>query len=252
MNLNWKTALAGAALAALCACSSNTKTSQNVTTETPNGNPSTTPSGQQSAAAKMALVRFVEAVPGSGMDLWFGDGQIFTNVAYKDITPYKEVPAERHDFKLQPSGKTEVTAPASASEGLTGGYHYTIVAQRKDGKLNLEVVNDDLTPPSGGKAKVRVINAAIGLGKVDVVDSQGDVVTGVGPDTASSYKDVTPAAGPLEVRRADKHNDIARVPNFTIDPAKLYTIVIVGGGGQPYTVIPVTDQLTTPTPTTGD
>jgi hypothetical protein len=251
MNFSVKTALASAALVALCACSSNTKTSQNVSSETPNSAPSTTPSGQAAAANKQALVRFVQAVPGK-MDLWFGDEKVFSNVAYKDVTQYTELPAERHDFKLAPAGTNQPTAPASNSEGLSAGRHYTIVAQRKNGKLDIDVVNDDLTAPQSGKAKVRVINAATGLGSIDVYDPAGKVVTGVSADSASGYENVAPAQGTLEIRRADKHTDVARVPNFTVEADKLYTIVIAGGAGHRYEAIPVTDQLTPAAPPTGD
>lgn len=251
MNRFVKTALVSAALAALCACSSNKKTSENVTSEAPNGQPATSPSGQQTASQNMALVRFVEAVPGQGMDLWFGDKQVFHGVAYKDVTQYIEVPAEHQDFKLEPSGNTQVNAPATESEGLTAGDRYTIVAETKDGKLALEVISDKITAPASGKAKVRVINVAMGLGKIDVVDSQGDVATGISPDSATGYDNVVPASGSLEIRRADKHSDVARVPNFNIDPGKLYTIIVVGGSGQPYQAIPVIDQLT-PNAPTGD
>lgn len=236
---------------ALCACSSNHKTSENVTSESPNSQPNTSPSGKQTAAQNEALVRFVVATPGNGMDLWFGDKKVFSNVAYRDVTAYTEVPAEHQDFKLQTAGNTQVNAPATASEGLTAGDRYTIVAEAHKGKLTLEVISDDLTPPASGKAKVRVINATNGLGKIDVVDSQGKVVTGVAPDSASNYDNVAPASGTLEIRRADRHSDIARVPNFTLDAAKLYTIIVVGGEGQPYQAIPVADQLT-PNAPTGD
>jgi hypothetical protein len=112
------------------------------------------------------------------MDLWFGDMKVFSNVAFKEVTPYVEVPAERHDFKLQLAGDTQTTAPATNSEGLSAGGHYTIVAERKNGDkggYTLDAMNDDLKVPTDGKAKVRVVNAAVGLGKIDVVGPDGKV-----------------------------------------------------------------------------
>src|SRR5579872_2222519 len=102
---------------ALAACSGN-KTSQPSVSETPGGG-STAPSGRDAATEKKALVRFAQTIPGKErVDLWFGDMKVFSDVAYKEVTPYIEVPAERHEFKVQNSGDTQVTALATNSEGL--------------------------------------------------------------------------------------------------------------------------------------
>jgi len=232
----------------LAGCSSN-KTTEPSASATPGG-ASTAPSGQDAANQKKALVRFAQTVPGNQrMDLWFGDMKVFSNVAYKEVTPYVEVPAERHDFKLQNAGDTQVTAPATNSEGLSAGGHYTIVAERKSAKdagYTLNAMNDDLKIPTDGKAKVRVVNAAVGLGKIDVVGPDGKIFGGVDEISSTSYKEVNPATGALEIRRNDKSVDALRVPNMSFQPGKLYTIFIVGGAGQRLEAIPVTDQLTAP------
>lgn len=233
----------------LAACGSST-TNQPSASQTPNGG-STAPSGQQASNQKKALVRFIQTVPGNEkMDVWFGDMKVFSNVAYKEVTPYVEVPAERHDFKLQTAGNTQPNALATNSEGLSAGGHYTVVAEKKtsdQGNLKLDAMNDDLTPPSAGKTKLRVINAAIGAGSIDVVDPHGKIFGGVDENTSTSYKEIAPVEGTLEIRKSDKKADILRVPNTNLQPEKLYTLVIVGGAGQPLAAIPITDQLTPPT-----
>src|SRR5581483_12339171 len=102
-----KTAIRSALIfcVALAGCSSN-KTSEPSASRTPNGG-STAPSGSEAASQKKALVRFAQTVNGTPMDLWFGDMKVFSNVGYKQVTPYVEVPAERHDFKLQNAGDTQ-------------------------------------------------------------------------------------------------------------------------------------------------
>jgi hypothetical protein len=227
----------------------NSKTKEPTASQTPSGS-STAPSGQDAANQKKALVRFAQTVPGNQpMDLWFGDMKVFSNAAYKEVTPYVEVPAERHEFRLQPGGDTQPAAPATNSEGLSAGGHYTIVAEKKtsakDG-LALDALTDDFKTPAEGKAKVRIINAAVGLGKIDIVGPDGQIFGGVADDSATSYKDVAPTQGVLEIRRSDKKVDALRV-NVSLQPGKLYTIFIVGGAGQRLEAIPVTDQLTPPT-----
>ncbi len=51
---------------------------------------------------------------------------------------------------------------------MSGGSHYTVVALPDSKKAILKVLSDNLTPPSEGKAKVRVINAAPDAGDVDI------------------------------------------------------------------------------------
>lgn len=235
------------ALCALLAACSGNKTNQPTASETPGGG-STAPAGQDAANQKKALVRFAQTVPGSEhLDLWFGDMKAFSNVAFKGVTPYIELPAERHDFKLQNSGNTQATALATNSEGLTAGAHYTIVAERKSGRdasLTLDALNDDLTPPQSGKTKVRFVNAAVGLGKIDAFGPEGKISGGIDENSATSYQEIAAAPGPMEIRRSDKKVDVLRIDKMNLEPGKLYTIFIVGGNGSPFQAIPVTDQLT--------
>jgi hypothetical protein len=207
-------------------CSSKTNQASSTTTE---GATSTAPSGQQAANSKMALVRFVNATPGQTHDLWFGDTKAFTGVDYKTVTPYKEIAAERHDFKLAPAGSSAAAANPAAtnSEGLNSGDHYTVVAEvDKDGKPKLDVITDHLSEPSTGKAKIRVINASQDEVDVWAPNSMKNGATnsadrmrnappaattatpnnangpdkwfgGVNSDSSTSYKDVDPMNGTL-------------------------------------------------------
>src|SRR5262249_39814690 len=145
---------------------------------------------------------------------------------------------------------TQTNASATNSEGLSAGGHYTIVAERKSVKdpgYTLDAIDDDLKPPSEGKAKVRVVNSAVGLGKIDIIGPNGKILTGVAQDSSTCYRHVPPSQGTLEIRRNDKSVDALRIPNMSIQSGQLYTIFIVGGAGQRLEAIPVTDRLIPPT-----
>jgi hypothetical protein len=193
----------------------------------------------------IALVRFVDAMPAADhVDLWFGDARIFSNAAYKDVTAYTEVPAERHAFKVQTADAA--TPPASDSEGLSAGAHYTvIVTNARDGKMKVRVIRDDLTMPAAGMAKMRIINATAGETKLAIVDRAGEMFSGVESDANTSYKQVQPGKETIEVRHGANKADALRIPGFNIDPANIYTIIITGGGSRPLEATPVVDQKTT-------
>src|SRR3954466_181056 len=116
--------LMAACLVISVGCSSKT---DRASTTNAGGDTSSAPSGKTAADAKMALVRFVNGVPGQAADLWFGDTKAFSNVAFKTVTPYQQLPNERHDFKVANSGAAVPTDVApSNNEGLSAGAHYTV------------------------------------------------------------------------------------------------------------------------------
>jgi hypothetical protein len=192
----------------------------------------------------------VNAIPGGQpADIVAGDQKAFTNVDYKTVTPYKEIPQAASSLKLVASGQDAAMPMAEKSEGLTAGDRYTVVAMPgEDGRAaELVVLNDDVTPPSEGKAKVRVIHASRDVGEVSLAvsgreDPLFDAVNAAG---TSGYKEVEPTQGGLEVRAEDKKAVLARVPDASFEPGKLYTVLVVGraDGTSKVEAVTVEDQL---------
>jgi len=103
----------------ILAAGCNKKTEQATTTNA-DGKTSSAPSGEQAANSKMALVRFVNALPGDSRDVYFGDIKAFQGVSFKTVTPYKQLPSERQDFRVIPAGSAAVPAnEIRNSEGLS-------------------------------------------------------------------------------------------------------------------------------------
>src|SRR6185503_9602258 len=115
--------------------------------------------------------------------------------------------AERRDFVLrEASGKPNAVEIEKNSEGLREGKHYTVVAyENEDGQPVLRVVNDDEDAPSAGKAKVRLIHAAPKMEPVALYAvGQKDKLAGESRfSTVSTWQEVDPMTGPLEVRAGD-------------------------------------------------
>jgi hypothetical protein len=212
-------------------------------TEPSGGGPSTAPAGKTVAERDRALVRFVNADPNAkAVDLWFGDTKAFSDVAYKTVTPYIELATERHNFKLRMPG--QATDLATNSEGLYAGRRYTIVAVKKsDGTYALNAIGDDLTAPDKGKAKVRMVNAAARAGELDLgrAGDKDDVFGGVDFNTATGFKEVDPAKGPLVIRREGNKKATVRGFDLTVQPDRLYTIIVTGESA--LDTIRIEDQL---------
>jgi len=183
-----------------------------------------------SAAAKendRAMVRFVNGTT-EKKDVAFGDLTAFDGVGDRDITEYKQLPAERREFRLMShAGSKDVLA--ADSEGLSAGKHYTLLAvTEKDGKNVLHNVDDDLTPPDAGKAKVRVINLARGIAKIDLYGSGGKdaIISGAALNSPSDYKTVDATGTELSVRNGMSKKNSVPIKDVDLKSGKLYTILV--------------------------
>jgi hypothetical protein len=219
-----------------------------VITSTDSGT-STAPPAKEAKQRNNALVRVINAVPGEmSLDIFAGDQKVFESVAFKKVTPYKEVSDDRHSFRVRHSGHDTAQPIAENSEGLSGGKHYTIVVMPgTNDRTTLYVVNDNITTPPADKAQVRVIHASPDAGEVDVVDKQGnkELFSGVNFERGTSYMDVDPMKTTLEVRQEGQDKAVVTVPNANFESGKFYTIVVTGltKGTPKLQALMVEDQL---------
>ncbi len=218
------------------ACSRESQQTTPASTESPSGR-STAPASPATAENRdHALVRIVNAVPGTtAVDVVADDTPTFSNVEFKAVTPYREVPATADDFAIRPSGAAAGTKMAENSESIVSGKHYTLIAFPgaidSAEKVTLEVVNDDLVPPSEGKARVRVIQAASGVATVDVFATGQDkpLFDDVDFKETASYQEVDPANLTLAVRDSKDDKKTLATPNVNIEAGKSYTLIVTGG-----------------------
>jgi len=253
-----------AALFLAVSCSSEPKQTQPVTSKTDAGT-STAPPAKEVDQRDNALVRVINTVPGtSSFDVFADDQKVFDKVAFKSVTPYKELPGTRHTFRILPAGQEKAQPVAENSEGLAGGKHYTIVVMpATNDKTTVSIINDNLAPPPADKAQVRVINASPDAGEVDIVDKQVNkkLFSGINFENGSGYMAIDPAKTTLEVRPKGQDKTILTLPNANFERGKFYTIVVAGhaSGNQKLQAVMVEDKLgadttaaTTQNPSTSD
>lgn len=225
-------------------CTAQT-TSPSVTT-TSEGQKSQAPPGTTAARQDTALVRFINADPAvkgpgaQGLDIWSGTSRTFSNVAYKAITPYVELPAHAGRFDLRASGGA--TNLAVGLREIFPGRHYTLVAlpTQKD-RSRLAVITDDLSAVEPGQARVRLINATTGVGDLDLffAGTKTRIQHGIDASTISSFSEVDP--GTLEIR-AESKAAVAPLSNLKVEPGRLYTFIVTGTPGS-LDVVRVEDRI---------
>src|SRR5262245_3940673 len=120
-----KLSLIVAALLIAAACSSEPKQTQPVVSKKNSGT-STEPPAKEAQQRDRALVRVINAVPGTtGVDVFADNQKTFENVSFKTTTPYMEVPDSLRTFRVRQSGEDQAQPLAENTETLSGGKHYT-------------------------------------------------------------------------------------------------------------------------------
>jgi hypothetical protein len=232
------------------ACSSEPKQTQPVTTKTDSGT-STAPPAKVAEQRNNALVRVINTVPGSmSFDIFADDQKVFASLAFKTVTPYKELSDLRHSFRVRPAGQDTRQPVAENNKDLIGGKHYTIVIMPgTNDKTTVDLVNDNITAPPAENALVRVIHASPDTGDVDVVDKQANkkLFSGLNFEKGTDYMNVDPRKTTLEIRQEGQEKAIVTLPNANFEKGKFYTIVLTGyaRGTPKLETLMVEDQLGT-------
>lgn len=250
-------AVAIAAVAVTVVACQNGRSTDNtpITTTTPAGQ-SAAPPSKDVAERDHALVRVVHAVPAvAPVDVYADDQRVFDGVAYKSVTPYREVNGERAAFVVRPANTPNGEPLARNSEGLDDGDHYTVFAVPDDkaGGAELLVVKDEQSLPPSGKARVRVVNATPDGGDIDLVASgqKDPLVGGVNRETVSGYETIEPVSGTVTVRPDGKSRALVTLRDVHFDAGKTYTVVVVGrtGASQRLDAIVIQDEASSPAAT---
>jgi len=95
---------------------------------------------------------------------------------------------------------------------------------------HLRVVDDLLTAPANGRAKLRVVHGSTDAGELDVTVPGGTsaLFDGVDFQSVTGYEDIEPLNGPIEIRAEGQAAALATVANVHIEAGHFYTVVIVG------------------------
>lgn len=239
-------------------------------------------SGKAANENEQALVRVISAAADApAVEVSADKNPVFTRVEYKDVTPYKALPANFDDFAVRAAGQSDAAPLAENSESIVSGRHYTLVifpdapataataaaakangdgdAARADAvtaekMLAIDVIADDLQAPAEGKARVRVINAAAGTDDVEVfLRGQKDALfDDVDFKEAIAYKEIDPVKTTLEWRTTENApGKVIGTQTIDIEAGKSYTIVIAGKttGAKPRFETIVVEDTVPPQPT---
>lgn len=127
--------------------------------------------------------------------------KIFPAVGYGVVSQYMKLPTGTYAVAMRAARAPASAAPVLSTEvTVAAGKAYTVAGVGKHADLGLRVIVDDLSLPSQGKSKVRIIQASVRAPVLDVTGVTGaSIATGVAFATTTDYREVNPGKWTLNV-----------------------------------------------------
>jgi hypothetical protein len=150
---------------------------------------------------------------------------VLHHVAYGTVSPYEAVPAGDYSVAMRAAGASATSQPVlSTSVTIAAGHAYTVAGMGPESGLRLQVLDDQLTTPSG-QALVRVIQASLKQQVVNVSLGSTTLASGLKFATVSSYQAVSPGTKTVTVSA----NGTNVTSSVTLAAGTVHTLVVLDG-----------------------
>lgn len=183
-------------------------------------------------------VRVVNASTSGALDLYASDTLLSSDVAADSASSYVALGAGTYTLKLKRSGSS--TTSNSGDRSVLEGTAHTLLAYTTSDTLKTVFLTDNEEAPTSGTAKLRVFNASVEAGAVDVYVTTGDAtladssatVSALAAERSSAYNEIS--AGSYRIRvtgsgdKADLRLDLGDV---TLSNQQITTLVLTSGSG---------------------
>jgi hypothetical protein len=169
-----------------------------------------------------------------------GTGQSFPGVGYGTVSDYQQVPPGTYTISMRQAGADPASPPVlSTTVQIAVAQARTVAGVGLFADLGLEVLEDDLTPPAAGSARIRVVAAAASADRLDVALPGGTTLaTGLAFADTSEYVEVPAGATTLEATPAG-----GQPVSLPVDAAagSVYSVLVLDAGDGGLTVRPTLD-----------
>ena len=156
---------------------------------------------------------------------------LLKGVGYGAVSPYQRVQPDRYAVSMRPAGAPASSPPVlSTNLNAAPGKAYTVAGVGPYAALGLTVLNDDLTLPSAGQARARVLNGSARAKTVSVTAQNGPTVTdGVGFAKTTPYSAVPAGKWTLQVA-STAQPDLEATSAVTLSAGDVYSLVVLDAG----------------------
>ena len=150
---------------------------------------------------------------------------VLHHVAYGTVSPYESVQAGDYSVAMRAAGASATSQPVlSTSVTIAAGHAYTVAGMGPESGLRLQVLDDDLTTPSG-QALVRVIQASLKQQVVNVKLGSTSLASSLKFASVSAYQAVTPGTESVSVSAGGTDAN----SSVTLAAGTVHTLVVLDG-----------------------
>jgi len=165
---------------------------------------------------------------------------VLRGVGYGMVSDYRQVPVGVYTVAMRAAGAKADTPPVLSTAVQIGPHMArTVAGVGNFAHLELKILQDDLTPPPSGQARVRVLAAAATVGPVDVSRAGGpQIAVHLAFASMSAYVDIPAGQTLLTVQSQGGKPTELRV---VVSPGAVYSLLLLDRSGGGLTVRPVLD-----------
>jgi hypothetical protein len=190
--------------------------------------------------------RLMNAVPDqTNIDVLVDSTSVSSNLAYGTSTGYQAIKSGSHQIAVEPSGSSSPLLTQSIS--FSSDTDTTVITSNFSSNIQNMVLADDNSAPASGDFKIRVVNAAPGLGPADVyIVAPSTDLNGVSPNlsnlafgSASNYLSFTGGTFEIVLTPVGQKFTAVNTGTLTLSSGQVRTFVGLNSqsGGFSYTVL---------------
>jgi hypothetical protein len=153
---------------------------------------------------------------------------LLKGVGYGAVSQYQRLQPDRYAVSMRPAGAPATSPPVlSVNVNATPGKAFTVAGVGPYADLGLAVINDDLTLPASGQARVRVLNGSARAKNVEVNALNGPTVTkGIAFAKTTPYAAVQAGKWTLQVA-STAQADLKTTSAVDINAGDVYSLVVL-------------------------
>ncbi|GAB4424448.1 MAG: DUF4397 domain-containing protein [Chloroflexi bacterium OHK40] len=178
------------------------------------------------AQSGTAKVRVLHASPDApAVDVYVNGNRALSNVEFFTASDYLDLPAGTYQVQVTPAGQPASAAVIDASATIEAGKAYTIAATGQLASIAPTIIEDDLSAPAAGNAKVRVYHFSPDAPAVDVKVAGGDtLISNLAFPDASDYLEVPAGSYDLQVTPAGASAVVIDLPGTAVESGRIYSV----------------------------
>jgi Domain of unknown function (DUF4397) len=213
------------------------------------------PASAETPDAMVRAAHFSPTTPGVDVYLspFSGEGKLWLSaVKYGTVSPYFRLTPGLYTVALRLHGHAATEPPALKwTLDAVGGRAYTVAGVGAGTSVKGVVIHDDLSTPSNGMGRVRVIQAASRAPTLTVTATQDDQVVAKDVAFATTSPYSTVKSGDLSLHAAATDSSVSTTSTVDVKSATVNSVLVLDAQGSGITIRTIVDSSGTANPPRG-